>query len=123
MRRSQTPLCNPSPPLHNSLEYLDVSTSAGFRSSLEPLRSLHKLSGLVLVRLRCIGGQCEPLSGLQALWRVDVEACFGLVGGLEPPCGVATLKFVNACDTQLDAKSFVAQRQRVLKLSEAAVAK
>ena len=54
---------------------------------------------------------------------MDLEACFGLVGGLDLLAALPQLKFVNACDTQLDAASFVAERQRVLQLSEAAVAK
>ena len=37
--------------------------------------------------------------------------------------GQPRTQFVNACDTQLDAASFVAERQRVLQLPEAAVTK
>ena len=109
--------------LHNSLEYLKVAMSAGFRGSLEPLRSLHKLRELYLSGCVAVEGSVEPLSGLQVLRRVDVEACFGLVGGLDLLAALPQLKFVNACDTQLDAASFVAERQRVLQLPEAAVAK
>ena len=109
--------------LHNSLEYLNVSMSAGFWGSLEPLRSLHKLRELYLCGCIALEGSVEPLSGLQALVMVDVEACFGLVGGLDLLAALPQLKFVNACDTQLDAASFVAERQRVLQLPEAAVAK
>ena len=52
-----------------------------------------------------------------------VEACFGLVGGLDLLSALPQLEFVNACDTQLDPACFVAKRQRVLQLPEAAVAK
>ena len=109
--------------LHNSLEYLNVAMSAGFRSSLEPLRSLRKLLKLYLFGCVALEGSVEPLSGLQALEMVDVEACFGLGGGLDLLAALPQLKFVNVCDTQLDAASFVAERQRVLQLSEEAVAK
>ena len=109
--------------LHNSLEYLNVCMSAGFRGSLEPLRSLRKLRKLYLCGCVALEGSVEPLSGLQALETVNLEACFGLVGGLDLLAALPQLKFVNACDTQLDAASFVAERQRVLKLSEEAVVK
>ena len=109
--------------LHNSLKFLNVSMSAGFRGSLEPLRSLHKLRTLYLYGCVALEGSVEPLSDLQALVRVDVEACFGLVGGLDLLAALPQLKFVNACDTQLDAASFVAQRQRVLQLPKEAVVK
>ena len=69
--------------LHNSLEYLNVSMSAGFRGSLEPLRSLHKLRMLLLCGCVALEGSVEPLSDLQALRMVNLEACFGLVGGLD----------------------------------------
>ena len=109
--------------LHDSLEYLDVGMSVGFGGSLEPLRSLHKLRELYLYGCVALEGSVEPLSGLQALALLDVEACFGLVGGLDLLSALPQLQFVNACDTQLDAASFVAKRQRVLQLSGAAVAK
>ena len=109
--------------LHDSLEYLDVGMSAGFGGSLEPLRSLHKLRDLYLYGCVALEGSVEPLSGLQALALLDVEACFGLVGGLDLLSALPQLQFVNACDTQLDAACFVAKRQRVLQLPEAAVAK
>ena len=97
--------------------------SAGFGGNLEPLRSLHKLRELYLCGCVALEGSVEPLSGLQALVTVDVEACFGLVGGLHLLSALPQLQFVNACDTQLDAASFVAKRQRVLQLPGAAVAK
>ena len=109
--------------LHDSLEYLRVAMSAGFRGSLEPLHNLHKLRELHLCGCVALEGSVEPLSGLHALAVVDVEACFGLVGGLDLLSALPELKFVNACDTQLDVASFVEERQRVLQLSEAAVAK
>ena len=109
--------------LHDSLKYLSVGMSAGFQGSLEPLHKLHKLRDLYLYGCFALEGSVEPLSGLQALKMVDVEACFGLVGGLDLLSALPHLQFVNACDTQLDAASFVAQRQRVLQLPEAAVAK
>ena len=109
--------------VHDSLKYLNVGMSAGFRGSLEPLRSLHKLRELYLYGCVALEGSVEPLSGLHALAAVDVEACFGLVGGLDLLSALPQLKVVNACDTQLDAASFVAKRQRVLQLSGAAVAK
>ena len=97
--------------------------SAGVRGSLEPLRSLHKLRELYLWGCVALEGSVEPLSGLQALVTVNLEACFGLVGGLDLLSALPQLKFVNACDTQLDAASFVAERQRVLQLPEVVVAK
>ena len=97
--------------------------SAGFRGSLETLRSFHKLRKLFLYGCVALEGSLEPLSDLQALETVDVEACFGLVGGLDLLAALPQLQFVNACDTQLDAASFVAERQRAMQLSEEAVAK
>ena len=108
--------------LHDSLEFLSVGMSAGFRGSLEPLRNLHKLRELYLCGCVALEGSVEPLSGLQALVVVNLEACFGLVAGLDLLSALPQLQFVNTCDTQLDAASFVAQRQRVLQLPEAAVA-
>ena len=109
--------------LHGSLKYLNVCMSAGFGWSLEPLRNLHKLRKLHLYGCVALEGSVEPLSGLQALELLDVEACLGLVGGLDLLSALPQLKFVNACDTQLDTASFVAKRQRVFQLPEAAVAK
>ena len=109
--------------LRNSLKFLNVGMSAGFRGSLKPLRSLHKMCFLYLYGCVALEGSVEPLSGLQALVVVDLEACFGLVGGFDLLSAMPQLQIVNACDTQLDAASFVAQRQRVLQLPEASVAK
>ena len=91
--------------LHNSLEHLSVSMSAGFQGCLEHLRSLRKLRGLILCGCVALEGSVEPLAGLQALAAVDVEACFGLVGGLDLLSALPKLRVVNACDTQLDARS------------------
>ena len=104
------------------LENLNVSMAAGFQGSLEPLRCLHKLRKLCLYGCVALEGSVEPLSDLQALATLNLEACFGLAGGLYLLAALPQLKFVNACDTQLDAASFVAERQRAMQLSEAAVA-
>ena len=100
--------------LHDSLDYLNVSTSVGIWGSLEPLRSLHKLRDLFLYGCVALEGSVEPLVCLPALVMVDVEACLGLVGGLDLLAALPQLKFVNVCDTQLDAATFMAERQRVL---------
>ena len=103
--------------LHDTLEYLYVGMSAGFWGSLEPLRILHKMRELYLYGCVALEGNVEPLSGLQALQMVDLEACFRQVGRLDLLSAVPQLQFVNVCDTQLDAASFVAERQLVLQLS------
>ena len=56
----------------------------------------------------------EPLSGLEALVALNLEECLGLVGGLDLLSALPELSVVNACDTQLDAASFVAEQHRVL---------
>ena len=56
----------------------------------------------------------EPLSGLEALVALNLEECLGLVGGLDLLSALPELSVVNACDTQLDAASFVTERHRVL---------
>ena len=76
-----------------------------------------------IARPEPVEGSVGPLSGLQALVMVDVEACFELVGGLDLLSALPQLQFVNACDTQLHAASFVAERQRVSQLPEEVVAR
>ena len=64
--------------------------SAGFRGSLEPLRSLHKLRDLYLFGCVALEGSVEPLSGLQALVAVDRGGLLRAGWRARPPCGVAT---------------------------------
>ena len=92
--------------LHGSLQYLNVSMSAGFGGTLRPLRGLRKLRDLYPSGCVALEGSVEPLSNLLELVTVDVEACFGLEGGLELMARLPKLRSLNACDTQLDTASF-----------------
>ena len=105
----------------HTLKFLSVNMCAGFKGSLEPLRRLFKLRFLYLYGCVALEVSVEPLSGLQELVYVDLEACFGLVAGLELLAPLPKLERLNVCDTQLNAASFIAERQRVLQLPQNAV--
>ena len=92
--------------LHGSLQYLNVSMSAGFGGSLQPLRGLRKLRILHLYGCVALEGTVEPLANLHELETVDMEACLGLEGGLELMAPLPKLQSLNACDTQLDVAIF-----------------
>ena len=92
--------------LHGSLQLLSVSMSAGFGGTLQPLRGLRKLRKLYLYGCVALEGTVEPLANLHDLKTVDMEACFGLQGGLELMARLPKLRFLNACDTQLDTAAF-----------------
>ena len=52
-------------------------------------------------------GSVEPLGALQEPVKLDVEACFGLQGGVHVLANLPKLKFLNISDTRLDAEGFV----------------
>ena len=92
--------------LHGSLQFLDVSMSAGFGGTLQPLGGLSKLRGLYLYGCVALEGTVEPLANLHDLVVVDMEACLGLEGGLELMARLPKLRSLNVCDTQLDTATF-----------------
>ena len=96
--------------LHGSLQFLSVSMSAGFSGTLQPLRGLRKLRQLYLNGCVALDGSVEPLADLQELVEVNMEACLGLQGGLELMAWLPKLRFLNACDTQLDTAAFASGR-------------
>ena len=96
--------------LHGSLQFLDVSMSAGFGGTLQPLRGLRKLCKLFLYGCVALEGTVEPLANLHDLETVDMETCLGLQGGLELMARLPKLQSFNACDTQLDTAAFASGR-------------
>ena len=62
--------------LGDTLEFLDVSMSAGFAGTLDALKNLCKLRELYLYGCVAQKGSVEPLRDLRELVTLDVEACF-----------------------------------------------
>ena len=52
-------------------------------------------------------GSVEPLGAVRELVTLNVEACFGLQGGVHVLAALPKLKFLNISDTRLDAQGFV----------------
>ena len=94
--------------LGDTLEFLDVSMSAGFAGTLDALMNLRKLRELYLSGCLALEGSVEPLRDLQELVVLDVEACFGLQGDVHVLATLPKLKKLNISDTQLDAEGVVA---------------
>ena len=90
-----------------TVKFLIFGNCTGCTGSLEPLRRLDKLECLYLDGCVALEGSVEPLSGLQLC--VDVEACFGLVAGLELLAPLPKLIRLDVCDTQLDATAFITE--------------
>ena len=92
--------------LHGSLQYLNVSMSAGFGAPSSHYAASASCANCIWLGAWALEGTVEPLANFHELETVDTEACFGLEGGLELMAPLPKLRFLNACDTQLDTVSF-----------------
>ena len=83
-----------------TLEHLEVGMCLGFAGTLDALKYLRNLRELCLCGCGCVDleGSLEPLRNLQELVELDVEACFGLQGGVHVLATLPELRNLNISD-------------------------
>ena len=100
--------------LNDTLKFLNLSNCGGLRRQSAATPTFPEIGGLDLAGVSGSGREPRALKGLQDLRKLDVEACFGLVEGLEQLSSLPKLQTLNVCDTVLAQEAFVERRRRAL---------